>query len=333
MSKLRNIKELAKIAGVSTGTVSRALTDSGLIAAETRARIKAIARAHDFRPNVLARNLRIQKTGAIGVAIPLAHEPGQAISDPFFIKILGHLADALNCRGYDLLLTRIVPTSRDWLDQLVDSGRTDGLILIGQSNQFDAYERVAERYQPLVVWGGHAPDQRHCSVGSDNRLGGELAATHLIEQGCERITFIGDERAFEIAQRLAGCRDAMARAGLSEQLSILPAHLIAEAAHPEIAAYLATGARPQGIVAASDVIAMSALRALAELGLDVPSQVRVIGFDDLPFAQQTVPPLTTIRQDIERGAIEIVDRLLRRIEGDTVPALVMRPELIVRKTA
>lgn len=333
MSKLRNIKELAKIAGVSTGTVSRALTDSGLIAAETRARIKAIARAHDFRPSVLARNLRIQKTGAIGVAIPLSHEPGQAISDPFFIQMLGHLADALNLRGYDLLLMRIVPTSRDWLDQIVDSGRTDGLIVIGQSDQFDTLERVAARYQPMVVWGGHEPDQTHCSIGCDNRSGGDLAAMQLIEQGCERITFIGDERAFEIAQRLAGCRDAMARAGLGDRLSVLPAHLVADVAHPEIAAYLATGARPQGIVAASDIIAMCALRALAELGLDVPGQVRVVGFDDLPFAQHTVPPLTTIRQDIERGAIELADRLLRRIAGDQAPALVMPPELIIRKSA
>jgi DNA-binding LacI/PurR family transcriptional regulator len=79
--RIRNIKELAELAGVSAGTVSRALTDTGLISEKTRERIKALAREHDFRPNLMARNLRIQKTGAIGVVIPLGHETGQHISD------------------------------------------------------------------------------------------------------------------------------------------------------------------------------------------------------------------------------------------------------------
>ena len=96
--RVRNITDLARLAGVSTGTVSRALADSHLIAKKTRERIQAIAREHDFRPNIMARNLRIKRAGAIGVLIPLGHETGQHISDPFFITLLGQLADALTER-------------------------------------------------------------------------------------------------------------------------------------------------------------------------------------------------------------------------------------------
>lgn len=329
--RIRNIAELAQIAGVSTGTVSRALSGAGLISANTRERIQALAREHDFRPSVMARNLRIQRTGAIGVVIPLGHETGQHISDPFFMTMLGLLADALTERGYDLMLSRIVSTSDGWLDRIVDTGRVDGVIVIGQSDQSAALDAVAARYRPLVVWGGHVDGQVHCSVGSDNRRGGELATAHLIERGCRRIAFFGDPRGLEIAQRLEGCRAAIAAAGLSAALRLLPAHLVAETAHPAITAFLSEpGARPDGIVAASDVIAMSALRVLAERRIAVPGDIRLIGFDDIAVAQHAVPRLSTVRQDLARGAGAIVDALLARLAGKDAPSVVMQPELIVR---
>ena len=333
-TRVRNITDLARIAGVSAGTVSRALSDSGLISQKTRERIKALAREYDFRPNILARNLRIQRTGSIGVLIPLGHETGQHISDPFFITMLGLLADELTERGYDLVLSRVIPTDGDWLDRFVDSGRVDGLIVIGQSDQSENLDRVASRYKPLVVWGGHSKGQVHCSVGSDNYAGGEVAASHLIKQGCKRIAFFGDPRAFEIAQRLEGCKSALSQAGLIDQLSILPAHLVAEAADTEIAAFFKSeGARPQGIVAASDVIAMSTLRVLSELDLSVPDDIRVIGYDGLALGEQTVPRLTTVKQDLTTGARNLVDLLLRRIAGEETGSVVMPPELVIRMSA
>ena len=334
MNRIKNIKELAELAGVSTGTVSRALAGSELISQKTRERIQALADEHSFRPNVLARNLRIQRTGAIGVLIPLGHETGEHISDPFFITMLGLLADALTERGYDLLLSRVIPTDSGWLERMTTSGRVDGVIVIGQSDQSATLDAVAARYKPLVVWGGHGAGQVHCSVGSDNRKGGDLAASHLIAQGCERIAFFGDPKAQEIAQRLDGCRDAMERAGLADQLTVVPAHLVAEAAHPDIAAYLGQAdQRPQGIFAASDVIAMSALRALAEQGLSVPGDVRVIGYDGLAMGEQTVPRLSTISQDLTEGAAHLVDMLLRRIAGEETQSVVMAPKLVVRMSS
>jgi DNA-binding LacI/PurR family transcriptional regulator len=332
--RVRNISDLARIAGVSPGTVSRALSDAGLISQKTRERIKALAREHDFRPNIMARNLRIKRTGAIGVVIPLGHDTGQHISDPFFITMLGLLADALTERGYDLVLSRVIPTDSDWLDRFTDSGRVDGVIVIGQSDQVATLDQSAARYLPLVVWGGHSKGQVHCSVGSDNVAGGDLAVSHLIERGCKKIAFFGDPRALEIAQRLDGCKAALARAGLADGLSILPAHLAEYRDDTTIADFFADPKmQPDGIFAASDVIAMSTLRTLAEMGISVPSDIKVIGYDGLPISEQTVPRLSTVRQDLTTGAHNLVDLLLRRIAGEETSSVVMPPELVVRMSS
>lgn len=332
--RIRNITELAKLAGVSAGTVSRALADSPLIAKATRERIQQIAREHQFKPNLMARNLRIKRAGAIAVVIPMGHETGQHISDPFFITILGHLADALTGRGYDLLLSRVIPSDPNWLDHIVDSGRVDGVIIIGQSDQIEIIDKVAKRYLPLVVWGANLPGQAHCSVGTDNRKGGAIVTRHLIDQGCRSFAFIGDAVAPEIEERLAGVRSALAEAGMSDKIEILHAHLTAETTYPEISRWL--GERksiPDGIITASDAIAMSALRVLSEHKAAVPGEVRVVGYDDLPFANQTVPPLTTIRQDIAAGAGHLVDLLFRRIAGESAGPIILEPELVVRQSS
>ena len=332
--RAKNITDLARLAGVSPGTVSRALANSELISKKTRERIQLLAREHDFRPNVMARNLRIKRSGAIGVLIPLGHETAQHISDPFFMSLLGNLADALTERGHDLLLSRVIPTNPDWLIDIIDSGRVDGVILIGQSDQAAVIDKVAERFLGLVAWGANMPDQIHCSVGSNNHKGGALAVQHLVERGSRKFAFLGDPIAPEISQRLDGVRSALAKAGLSDALEILPAHLTAETAHPAISQWLDDiDAVPDGIIAASDVIALSTLRALAEHGRAVPSDVRVIGYDDLPLANQTSPPLTTIRQDLVAGAAHLVDLLFRRIGGEKTESVVLEPQLIVRGTS
>ncbi|MCB2089608.1 MAG: substrate-binding domain-containing protein [Sphingomonadaceae bacterium] len=211
--------------------------------------------------------------------------------------MLGLLADALTERGYDLILSRVIPANEDWLDRFTDSGRVDGFNVIGQSDQAETLDRVAGRYRPLVVWGGHEKGQVNCSVGSDNVAGGDLAAIHLIERGCRKIAFFGDPTAREIKQRLAGCRAAMARAGLGDDPRVFPAHLAAGIDDASISQFLADKRqRPDGIVAASDVIAMSTLRALSELGISVPADIKVIGYGNLTIGEHTVPCLSTIKQ-------------------------------------
>lgn len=331
MTGPKTLKELAELAGVTSGTVSRALAGSNLVTPATRDMIVALARQHGFTPNATARNLRMRKTNTIGVVIPLGHEVRQNISDPFFITMLGLLADKLTNRGYSLLLSRVVPTDEDWLLKLARSGQSDGIIVIGQSDQSAVLDRVAELYRPLVVWGSHIAGQAHCSVGSDNFRGGALAGQHLLERGCRNIVFFGDARAIEIGQRLEGCRSVVEKAGIP--FSVVPTHLVADEAQSEIGKYFrAKSHRPDGIVAASDVIAVTAMRVLAEQGLSVPGDAKVIGYDGLPLGEHTMPPLTTIAQDLEQGAENLVNSVIQRIAGEEIHSVILQPRLLVRES-
>lgn len=324
------LADLAVLAGVSTATVSRALAGHSSVNAKTQARILALAREHDVRPNQLARNLRLKSTGAIGLVLPLGHARTQHLTDPFFLSLLGFLADLLVVRGYDILLSRVIPDADDWLERVVDSGRIDGLLLVGQSDQFAVIERVARRYRPLVVWGAHRPDQHHLTIGSDNVAGGRMAAEHLIAQGRQRLLFVGDPAPPEFADRLAGFAAAADDAGVAHDVLTTP--MMPEAVHAAVAEHLARGGAPDAIFAASDVAAMSVLRALAEAGVDIPGTTAVIGYDDVTLAAHTSPALTTIRQDLAIGAELMVDRLLKRIAGEPAESAIVPPVLITRQS-
>jgi DNA-binding LacI/PurR family transcriptional regulator len=331
--RIRNIAELARLAGVSAGTVSRALAGKSLVNQETRERIQALAREHGFRPNQMARRLRIQETRVIGVAVPLGHERRQHLSDPFFMALLGHLTDALTESGYDIMLSRVIPDADDWLERIADSGMLDGLLVIGQSNQFEAIERVARWYRPMVVWGSHRPGQKQCTVGVDNRLGGRLAGECLIARGCKRLAFLGEVAAPELSERFLGVSDAAEAAGLAKPVQF-DIHLASDVMDEEIASRAdQIGAVADGLAAASDLIAMHAVRALADRGLNVPNDMAVTGFDDLPLAEQTIPRLTTISQNIAEGARAMVGALFERIAGHDAASVEMTPQLVQRDTA
>ncbi|MFM9827413.1 MAG: LacI family DNA-binding transcriptional regulator [Sphingomonas sp.] len=331
--KVVGLVELAKIASVSPSTVSRALSDDPRVAPHTRERILALATQHRFRLNQTASALRKKRTQAIGVVIPLGHEADQTLSDPFFMGLLGPLADALSARGYDLLLSRVIPRDDRWLQDLVVSGRVDGVIIVGQSDQTEVIEQVASRYAPLVVWGAHISGHSQISVGTDNVVGGRLAAEHLIAAGRRQLAFVGNPGVPEFAARLVGFRQAIAAAPDAVTETLVPVHLTTAVAYHEIAAFLTRHPPLDGIFAASDVIAMGAMQALAERGLSVPGDVAVVGYDDVFVARHTTPPLTTVRQDVGAGATMLVDILLRRLAGDMACSVQMVPQLIVRGSA
>ena len=171
------------------------------------------------------------------------------------------------------------------------------------------------------------------TVGSTNRLGGRLAAERLLAIGKTRLAFLGETRGPEIADRLAGVRDAIA--GRPDVvLREVPTPLSSEALGEQVVIQLAQlGDDLDGIVAASDVIAMMVLRVLHERGARVPDQIAVVGFDDLPIATSTVPQLTTVRQDIAGGAKAMVGALMQRMAGISAPATIMQPELVIRESA
>lgn len=331
-ARIRTITDLARVAGVSPGTVSRALAGKSLVNTKTREKIEAIAREHGFRPNQMASKLRRQKTGVIGVAIPLGHDARQQISDAFFMTLLGYLADELTEQGYDLMLRRVIPDQdEDWLDRFIGSGMVDGVIVVGQSDQFERIEDVADGYRPMVVWGNHQEGQRHCVVGTDNRLGGKLAVEKLVARGARNLAFMGDTHAIEFAARFAGAQEVANRMGVP--IRALSTHLSPDRTSREIAQHLdeITGT-VDGIFAATDMIAVACLKELRERGISVPGEMKLVGFDDLPISSQTVPALTTVRQDIAAGAKALVDLLLRRLEGEDTESLVLPPHLIQRET-
>lgn len=329
--QVRTIYDLAELAGVSAATVSRALAGKNVVNSATAERIRKLAQQNGFQPSALARNLRTRKTGAIGVVIPLGHERAQHISDPFFMTIIGCLADELTERDFDLVLSRVIPDKPNWLEAMIAKARVDGFIIIGQSDQSAVLDAAARSYLPMVAWGAFTQGQSHCSVGTDNFLGGQMAMRHLVERGCRRVAFLGNTRAIEIAQRLQGARAVQQEYGSDVDLAEVPTHLAPELSAPDIHAYLDQAEQlPDGIFAASDMIALAAVQALVNRGLSIPADVRIVGFDDLPIAQSIIPPLTTIRQDIASGATQMVDCLLKRIEGKQTGSIILNPNLIVR---
>jgi DNA-binding LacI/PurR family transcriptional regulator len=328
----QNIAELAKLAGVTPGTVSKALSGRGTLAEGTRERIRKLAADLGFEPSSMARNLRMGRSGAIGVIVPLGHERTQHLSDPFFMTLLGHIADSLVEHEYDLLLSRVIPAEPNWLGRILQSGRIDGAIVIGQSDQNVALNRAARAHSNMVVWGAHLSDQLYCTVGTDNRAGGRIATDHLLARGCRRLAFFGDPAAPEVAQRLDGFQGALAAAGDGPQGELVPVHFTPEIAGGTIAAFLDKGDAVDGIFAASDVIGMMTLQALAERGRSVPGEVKVIGFDDLEVARHTVPPLSSIRQDLQAAAASLVDLLFKRMNGEDAGSVVLEPELVLRSS-
>lgn len=332
-SRPATMSQLAKLAGVSASTVSRALAGNRLINEQTRERIAALALELGFQPNLLARNLRMRRTEAIGVVLPLGHQADQHLTDPFFLTLIGYLADELAQHGYDMLLKKIVPHNEHWLRQLAESGRVDGIIVIGQSNQEPELALVARSYEPMVVWGASHPDQKYVTVGSDNVAGGALATRHLIAQGRRRLIFLGDNRVPEIAQREAGFQKVCDAAGLGASAHSVRVGLVADHAYRELLDIIDREAGVDGIVAASDVIAIAAIRALETRKRKVPRDVAVVGYDDVPLAEHVVPTLTTIRQDLALGAHLMIEKLFGLIAGVSQMSTVMEPQLIVRQSS
>lgn len=328
------MSDIAKLAGVSASTVSRALTGHPTIPEATQDTIREIAARLGYVVNQSARSLRRSETQTVAIAVPLGHESEQLISDPFFLRLFGHLADEISSRRYDVLLVREPEPDAGWLNRLVGSQRADGLIVVGQSTQHEALNRAAKHYRPMVVHGARLRGQRYCSVGSDNFEGGRLATKHLLDSGRKRLVFVGPGDLPQIDMRLEGFREALrARKIEVDDSDVLPAHFIGPSAYEAVQQVLKRRRRPDGIFAASDGIALAAIRAIEDAGLRCPEDVAVVGFDDTDVASHSNPTLTTVRQDIGGIATALVDLLFRRLSGEETPSVTLPVQLVVRESA
>jgi DNA-binding LacI/PurR family transcriptional regulator len=325
--------DIAALAGVSASTVSRALAGSPLVAKKKRESIMRLALERGYVVNSMARNLRLRRTQTLSVVIPLGHEAGQHLTDPFFVEMLGFLADEITQRGYGMFLQKILPPMDNWLPKLIGAHQSDGIIVIGQSTEHKALEAAAAHYRPLIVWGGHLPQQSYCSVGTDNLAGAMAAVEHLLKSGRKKIIFLGDPVGPEISLRHEGYKQALGRARGVAAPRIVRAHLTADTAYEAVRAYIREKSDFDAVFAATDVIAISAIRAITASGLRVPKDIAVVGFDDIALAAHANPALTTVRQDLQRGAKTLVELLFRRLDGEDTPSATMPAELIVRESS
>ena len=299
--------DLALEAGVSKITVSRALSDHPLVNAATRESIRQLAEARGYRLNIAARNLRQQRTGTIAVVIEMTPSHERSMSEPYPLSLLGAVMQQLTSRGYNMVLTTM-PLFRS------QPPAADGVILLGQGMHEDAVEAVQRTGLPYVIWGSVDGNEAHITVGSDNVRGGELAAAHLVERGRSRFLFVGDETHLEVADRLrgfiAGC------AGEARVVGIAPSPFTEAGGEQAVRAVLDAGPRVfDGIFAASDAIAMGAIRALHAAGVDVPAR-SPWSVSTMPRARRaTMPPLTSIRQDWDRGGTLLASKILLLTAG------------------
>lgn len=317
--------DLAAIAGVSAITVSRALRDSPLVNEATRARIREIARQHGYAFNVSARNLRLRRSMTVAVVVEMRPDPDRQMSGPYPMDLLGGITQELTLRGYSVLLTALQPVMPP------SALAADGVILLGQGAHEDAVRIVRDWGRPLAVWGAVGRDASQTVVGSDNIRGGALAAERFLALGRRTPMFLGDAAHGEFAERYDGFRAAFEQHGIVPRMLTVPAFTVTAGA-AAVESLLAAGTPPDALFAASDLLAIGAIRALLANGRRVPQDVSVIGYDDTPLGATYVPPLTSVHQNfVDAGAL-LARKVLALIDGQAAESETLPTHLVVRDT-
>ena len=331
--KSMRLEDLARMAGVSTATISRALNDSPNVNQETKRRIWKLAQENNytFRPSMPA--LLSGAHSTIAIVIPMHTSRDAKASDPFFLELIGGVSEAARELKCDIVISHIEPKSYDDLAGLLTTNRADGVVVLGQSHLHSQLNALADLDHRFIVWGAELPGQRYCSVGSDNIRGGARATSHLLRLGRERIAFVGDREGPEIGQRYQGYLSALESVGASMSPDLVhPAHFELESAEAAIDTMLARGIEFDGIFAASDLIAIGAIRALTRAGRRIPDDVAIVGYDNIRMSQYSTPAITTVSQDMAKAGRLLVSKLMTGDNGVTMMSERLPTELIIRES-
>lgn len=327
------LEDIGRMAGVSRSTVSRVVNGERSVRPEVRQRVEDVIRETGYAPNAAARSLVSNRTGVIGLVIP--SRVHALFEDPYFARLIQGITLASNHAGVvlSLFLFQNEEEEQQLYPRVVEPGLLDGVIVSATRMGDGLARRMSERGLPLVMVG--RPDHDGVSyVDVDNRGGGAIAARHLVEIGAERIGIVGAPvNTTAGLDRLEGFIDGLTDAGRE-----FDATLRADADFSESGGYAAMQTLldrgVDAVFAASDTMAMGAIRAARERGIDIPNDVAIAGFDGFGGSATSEPPLTTVQQPVGDTAARAVEVLVGLIAGDLEPpaSSVLSVELVVRQS-
>lgn len=328
------MEHIAKLAKVSKPTVSRALSDSPLVKPDTKNHVLSIAKKHGYAVNRNAQKLRHKRTNTIAVSLDYRSHRGNHISDPFIYDLLAGVSEALGDRSQDLLLCAPNHNDSGSLRQLLSSRGADGFIVLGQGHRENMLTELALGGAPIVVWGAGTRNTPYCVVGSNNYLGGLLAGRYFLHSNRSRFLFVGDTSFREFYLRRAGLKQAAEESGSDVIFyDVVSSNFSFESAYKSATDFLTvTREPPDAIFAFSDTAAMAYISAFRDAGLNIPNDVSVVGYNDIPSAAYFSPPVTTIRQDTHQAGQLLVSNLMQMLDGIPAKSSTIRTELIVRDT-
>jgi LacI family transcriptional regulator len=326
----RTLDDVAAASGVSRSTVSRAI-NGGSVSEETRRKVLAAMEVTGYRPNLAARTLASGRSGVVGVVIHVP--PDLLFQDVFFSGLFHGIADALAQRGAGMMLWLANLSKEQTLERILGMRLFDGLIVTADMLDDPLVDGLVRSDLPTVLVGHRHRDRSASYVDIDNERAAEQVTDHLISLGRRRVGHITGRRGGVSAEeRLTGYRRAMKRAGLSTDGLVAEGDYLPRSGEEGAIQLMAAGA--DALFCASDAMALGALRALERRSVRVPEDIAVGGFDDLPEAATSSPPLTTMRQDTDRLGVEATNALFRLLsDADATPQRVILPtELVIRQS-
>ncbi len=334
------MQDIADMAGVSQSTVSRVLTGAPNaipINPKTRERILEVARQMRYRPNPLARGLRGARTMLLGVIV-------REITDPFFAGTIDAISTEANRRGYNVVLGHAHGRTEEViaLRAVLETRHCDAILLVGDTrDQPRLMEELRGADFPVVgLWQGTQAMPGISVVGVDNKAGIEGLMDHLLGMGHRRIAFVGG--AFgegrligDIGERRVAFLERAAAEGLSvPDTYVFDAQNTLAGGAGAVQALMALPKRPTAIIASTDVLAIGALHAACQMDIDVPGEVSIVGFDDLPLAAYTTPALTTVHMPIAQMAAAGVKAAVEEDRSaEAVTLQILKPEIVIRDSS
>jgi LacI family transcriptional regulator len=324
------IYDVARLAGVSTATVSRALNGTGQIAPATRAAIQAAVDQLGYHPNTVARSLVTKSTQTIAMLLP-------DITNPFYAALVGGVQQRALENGHTMLLctTEGDPEREEQYLNLLRAKQVDGVLVDGLVLPSERITRFVRDGLPIVCLDRDIDSTLVPLVQVDNRLGARLATQHLLELGHRRVAHVAGAPELRISEeRIEGYREAHNALGIQPYPGLVQVGAFTEQGGYDATCALLDGHGFTAVFAANDLSAIGVLGALAEHGRRVPDDVSVVGFDDLRLSRFTTPPLTTVHQPAREIAVRATELLLGLAGGTPVATArhLLEPELVVRSS-